>query len=55
MTDPERQKVEELIASAEIAIGEITLRNGENAGLIKEMLQSLNGLRSLLGFNGSCH
>lgn len=49
MTDQERQKVEELISNLEVAVGEIFPRDGANAGLIASMIQSLNGLRSVLG------
>jgi hypothetical protein len=49
VTDQERQKVEELISNLEVAVGEIFPRDGANAGLIASMIQSLNGLRSVLG------
>lgn len=49
MTDDERQKAEALISRLEIAVGVIFPRDGANAGLIAEMIQNLNGLRSLLG------
>ena len=49
VTDQERQKAEELISRIEIAVGEIYPRDSANATLIATMLQSLNGLRSLLG------
>lgn len=49
MTDEERQKAEVLISRLEIAVGEIFPRAGANAGLIARMIQSLNGLRSILG------
>jgi hypothetical protein len=49
VTDDERQKAEALIARLEIAAGEIFPRDGGNAALIAGMIQSLNGLRSLLG------
>ena len=49
MTDAERQKAEELISRLEIAVGQIFPRDSANAGLIAAMIQSLNGLRSLLG------
>jgi hypothetical protein len=49
VTDQERQKAEELISRLEIAVGEIFPRDGANAPLIASMIQSLNGLRSLLG------
>ena len=49
MTDVERQKAEELVSRLETAVGQIFPRDSGNAGLIADMLQSLNGLRSLLG------
>ena len=49
MTDQERQQAETLINRLEIAVGEIFPRDGSNAGLIASMIQSLNGLRSVLG------
>ena len=48
VTDQERQKAEELISRLEISVGQIFPRDGGNAGLIATMIQSLNGLRSLL-------
>jgi hypothetical protein len=49
VTDQERQKAEELISRLELAVGQIFPRDGANASLITTMIQSLNGLRSLLG------
>lgn len=49
MTDQEKQKAEEMIARLEVAVGQIFPRDGGNAGLIASMIQTLNGLRSLLG------
>lgn len=49
MTDQERQKAEELIGRVEIAVGQIFPRDGANAALLTTMIQTLNGLRSLLG------
>jgi hypothetical protein len=48
VTDDERQKVEALISRLETAVGTVP-RDRANAGLIAEMIQDLNGLRSLLG------
>lgn len=48
MTDQEREKAEVLISQLELAVGQIFPRDGANAGLIASMIQSLNGLRSLL-------
>ena len=49
MTDQERQKAEDLISRLEIAVGAIFPRDAGNASLIATMIQTLNGLRSLLG------
>ena len=49
MTDEERQRAETLISRLEIAVGQIFPRDSGNAGLITSMIQTLNGLRSLLG------
>ena len=49
MTDQERQKAEELISRLEGSVGAIFPRDGANASLITSMIQTLNGLRSLLG------
>jgi hypothetical protein len=49
VTDQERQKAEELISRLETSVGAIFPRDSSNASLIATMLQTLNGLRSLLG------
>ena len=49
MTDQEKQKAEELISRLELSVGQMFPRDGGNASLITSMIQSLNGLRSLLG------
>jgi hypothetical protein len=49
VTDQERQKAEELVSNLEISVGQIFPRDGGNASLIAGMIQTLNGLRSLLG------
>lgn len=49
MTDQEKQKAEELLSKLEIAVGQIFPRDSGNASLITQMIQSLNGLRSVLG------
>jgi hypothetical protein len=49
MTDQEKQKAEALLGRIETATGEFHDRTGPNAVLIAEILQSVNGLRSLLG------
>ena len=49
MTDQERHKAEELISNLEIAVGQIFPRDSGNAALLASMIQTLNGLRSLLG------
>ena len=49
VTDQERQKAEELISRLEISVGQIYPRDAANSSLITTMIQTLNGLRSLLG------
>jgi hypothetical protein len=49
VTDQEKQKAEELISRLEIAVGQIFPRDAANSPLITSMIQTLNGLRSLLG------
>ena len=49
MTDQEKQKADELISRLELSVGQVFPRDGGNASLIASMIQSLNGLRSLLG------
>jgi hypothetical protein len=49
MTDQEKQKADWLLGRIETAAGEIPDRSGPNAVLIRDILQSVNGLRSLLG------
>jgi len=49
VTDQERQKAEELISRLELSVGQIFPRDNANAALLVSMIQTLNGLRSLLG------
>jgi len=49
VTDQERQKAEELISRLELSVGQIFPRDSGNAALLATMIQTLNGLRSLLG------
>jgi hypothetical protein len=49
VTDQERQKAEEMISRLELSVGQIFPRDGGNAALLTTMIQTLNGLRSLLG------
>lgn len=49
MTDQEKQKADELVGRLELAVGQVFPRDGGNASLLAEMIQILNGLRSLLG------
>jgi hypothetical protein len=49
VTDQEKQKVDQLIGRLELAVGQIFPRDGGNAALITDMIQTLNGLRSTLG------
>jgi hypothetical protein len=50
VTDQEKQKAEELISRLELSVGQIFPRDGGNAALLATMIQTLNGLRSVLGF-----
>jgi hypothetical protein len=49
VTDQEKQKVDELIGRLEMSVGQIFPRDAGNVKLITEMIQILNGLRSVLG------
>ena len=49
MTDQDKQKADELVSRLELAVGQIFPRDSGNASLIAEMIQILNGLRSVLG------
>jgi hypothetical protein len=49
VTDQERQKAEEMISRLEVSVGQVFPRDGGNAALLASMIQTLNGLRSLLG------
>jgi len=49
VTDQERQKTEDLISRLELCVGQIFPRDGGNAALLATMIQTLNGLRSVLG------
>jgi hypothetical protein len=49
VTDQEKAKAEELISRLELSVGQIVPRDGGNASLLTSMIQTLNGLRSLLG------
>jgi hypothetical protein len=49
VTDQERQKADELISRLELSVGQMFPRDGGNAALLATMIQTLNGLRSLLG------
>jgi hypothetical protein len=49
VTDQERKKVEDLISKLEMNVGQIFPRDSANSSLIASMIQSLNGLRSVLG------
>ena len=49
MTDQEKVKAEELLSRLELSVGQIFPRDGGNAALLATMIQTINGLRSLLG------
>jgi hypothetical protein len=48
MTDQERQTVDTLLSRIEVAVGSFPDRSGPNATLIKSIIESVNGLRSVL-------
>jgi hypothetical protein len=49
MTISEQQTADQLLSQIETAIGEVAERDGRNAALLKTVIESVNGLRSLLG------
>jgi hypothetical protein len=49
MPDIDAAAADRLLARIEVAVGELTPRDGGNALLIKEILEAVNGLRSLVG------
>jgi len=49
LTDTDTGTADTLLSRIEVAIGELMPRDGRNATLIKEIIESVNGLRSLLG------
>jgi len=55
VTDQEKKQAEALIARLEVAVGEVAPRDGATAPLIADMIQSLNGLRAVLGLTKSVH
>lgn len=48
MTDQERQTVDALLSRIEVSVGAFPDRRGPNAALITSIIESVNGLRSLL-------
>jgi hypothetical protein len=38
-----------LLSQIEVAVGELAPRDGQNAVLIKQIIESVNGLRSVIG------
>jgi hypothetical protein len=49
MPEIDAAAADKLLARIEVAVGELMPRDGGNAVLIKEIIESLNGLRSLVG------
>ena len=49
LRDTDTATAEELLSRIEVALGELMPRDGRNASLITEIIESVNGLRSLLG------
>jgi len=49
MTPQEQTLAEQLLSRIEVAVGQFPQRDGTNAVLIKTIIESVNGLRSLIG------
>ena len=49
MPDIDVTAADTLLARIEVAVGELMPRDGTNALLIKKIIESVNGLRSLVG------
>lgn len=49
MTTVDTTAADTLLSRIEIATGELMPRDDRNAALIKQIIESVNGLRSLLG------
>ena len=49
MAEVDIKTADTLLSRIEVAIGELMPRDGANAALIKQIIESVNGLRSLLG------
>ncbi len=49
MTDTDVKAADTLLSRIELAAGELMPRDGRNAALIKQIIESVNGLRSLVG------
>ena len=49
MTQVDTKNADTLLSRIEVAAGELMPRDGQNAALIKQIIESVNGLRSLIG------
>ena len=49
MTPQEQANADQLLSQIEIAVGQLPQRDAALAPLIKSIIESVNGLRSLLG------
>ncbi|MGE4055655.1 MAG: hypothetical protein AB7F99_12725 [Vicinamibacterales bacterium] len=49
MTDNDKAHADALLDRIELAVGQLPQREGANGALITEIIQAVNGLRSLLG------
>ncbi len=49
MADTNTAAADTLLSRIEVAVGEITPKDAQNAALIKQIIESVNGLRSVLG------
>ena len=49
MTPQDQATIDRLLSQIEIAVGQLPERSGTNGVLIKAIIESVNGLRSVLG------
>lgn len=48
LIDADIKTVDALLSRIEVAVGELMPRDGRNAALIRDIIEAVNGLRSLL-------
>jgi len=49
MTNVDVAHADTLLSRIEVAAGELNPKDGQNAALIKQIIESVNGLRSVMG------